>query len=159
MSGAQDGDARGKPTEARGEREVPRPRRILIADDHAAFRLFLRAEIEAAGLGVCAEAGSAEETVTVARAWHPELCLLDVNMHGSGIDAARAILDSVSETNVILLTASVDFDDFLAAVGAGIQGYLRKDIELARLSYALREVLAGGVVYPHAFEARLLERL
>jgi two-component system nitrate/nitrite response regulator NarL len=141
---------------ARKPRHVERER-VLIADDHALFRLSLREEIEAAGLEVCAEAGSADEAIAFARELRPELCLLDGNMYGSGIEASRTILASVPETRIVLVTASSEFDDFLAAVHSGVRGYLIKCADPAQLAHTLRDVLAGSTAYPRAFAARLRE--
>jgi two-component system nitrate/nitrite response regulator NarL len=146
----------------RAERTPRKPRhverdRVLIADDHAPFRLSLHEEIEAAGLEVCAEAGSADEAIALARELRPEICLLDDNMYGSGIEAARTILASVPETRIVVFTASSEFDDFLAAVHSGVRGYLIKCADPAQLGHTLRDVLAGGTAYPRAFAARLHE--
>jgi DNA-binding NarL/FixJ family response regulator len=157
MNGDRAGGAdRERHQGARTSRHVKRDR-VLIADDHAPFRLSLREEIEAAGLDVCAEAGSADEAIAFARELRPEICLLDGNMFGSGIEAARPILASVPETKIVLFTASAEFDDFLAAVHSGVHGYLIKGADPAQLAHALHDVLAGSRAYPHAFAARLRE--
>jgi DNA-binding NarL/FixJ family response regulator len=131
--------------------------RVLIADDHPLFRLSLREELEAEGLEVCAEAASANEAIIFASELRPELCLLDINMSGSGIEAARTILASVPDTKIVLLTASSEFDDFVAAVDAGAAGYLVKHMDPTQFGQALRDVLAGRTAYPRSLAARLFD--
>jgi DNA-binding NarL/FixJ family response regulator len=155
MSREQRTDGGSKATDGDSEHRPVR-RCVLVADDHPQFRLSLREEIEEAGLEVCAEAGSADEAVRLALDRRPDLCLLDLNMYGSGIEAARVILESAPETRIVVFTASSDFEDFVLAVAAGIHGYVTKDLEPGRLSEVVRDVLAGNTVYPHRFAVRLI---
>ena len=59
--------------------------RVLVVDDHAAFRAGLRALLETAGdLVVVGEAGTGEAAVAAVRALHPDVVLMDVSMPGTG---------------------------------------------------------------------------
>ena len=129
--------------------------RVLVADDHALFRQAVGEELEEAGFDVCAEAASAEEAVMLALSLSPALCLLDINMWGSGIDAGRAILERLRDTKIVILTAAADYDDFVSAVRAGARGFLLKDDDPRQFGDALREVLAGGTAYPHDYATRI----
>jgi DNA-binding NarL/FixJ family response regulator len=53
-------------------------RTVLIVDDHAGFRAFARALLEADGYDVVGEAGDGESAIAVARRLNPEVVLLDV---------------------------------------------------------------------------------
>jgi DNA-binding NarL/FixJ family response regulator len=78
-------------------------------------------------------------------------------MPGNGIAAAAQIVARVPETAVVMLTVSRDDDDLLEALRAGASGYLLKDADPARLTSALRGVLAGEPVLSPALVGRLIE--
>jgi DNA-binding NarL/FixJ family response regulator len=86
--------------------------------------------------------------VAAAVAHRPELCLLDVEMPGSGITAAREIAELVPETHVVMLTVSRDGRDVEASLAAGARGFVLKDVPSERLDAALRAVLDGELVTP-----------
>jgi DNA-binding NarL/FixJ family response regulator len=128
-----------------GDKQV---RTVLLADDHAVARSSVRSDLEELGFEICGEAGDAEGAVLEAIRSHPDICLLDVGMPGSGIAAARAIRDRVPETRVVMLTVSRDPADVSAAVDAGAVGYVLKDLETERLAELLADVLEGRTVLP-----------
>jgi DNA-binding NarL/FixJ family response regulator len=133
--------------------------RILIADDHPLIRLAVRRELEDAGFEVCGEARDGPSAVADAVRAEPDLCVLDVQMPGDGIAAAREITRRLPGTKVVLLTTGADERDMLDAIVAGASGYLGKETEPARLSVALRAVLRGEVAVPRSFVSALVDRL
>ncbi|MBI4944351.1 MAG: response regulator transcription factor [Actinobacteria bacterium] len=58
--------------------ERPGVRTLLIVDDHAGFRSFARALLEAHGYVVVGEAGDGASAVEAARRLSPEVVLLDI---------------------------------------------------------------------------------
>ena len=106
---------------------------------------------------MCAEVANAADSLVAAVRERPHLCLLDVQMPGNGIAAAAQIAARLPETAIVMLTVSDGDDDLLAALGAGADGYLLKDIDPARLALALEGVLAGEAAVPRILVARLLE--
>ena len=133
------------------------PARVLIADDHPPTRDDIKATLDADDrFEVCALAGDAAEAVEAATREHPDLCLLDIRMPGSGIAAAWEITARLPETKVVMLTVSRDDDDLFAALRAGASGYLLKDIDPERLPHALEDVLAGDAAIPRALVSRLV---
>jgi DNA-binding NarL/FixJ family response regulator len=133
--------------------------RVLVADDHAAQRLGIRRVLEADGLTVCAEAADAPAAVEAALLEKPDLCLLDVHMPGSGIEAAAAISRELPSTVVVMLTVSEDDEDLFAALRAGASGYLLKDMDPGRLTAAILGVLNGEAAIPRELMARVMEEL
>lgn len=121
--------------------EPSEPLRVLIADDHVPTRSIVRRVLEAEGFRVCAEAGAADTAVAAAQREHPDLCLLDVHMPGSGIMAAAAITAALPATAVVMLTVSHDERDVSDSMAAGARGYLLKGMDPTRLGQALRDVL------------------
>lgn len=133
------------------------PRRVLVADDHPPIRGSIRRALEEHGFEVCAEVATAADSVAAADRERPDLCLLDVRMPGNGIAAAAQIAARLPETAIVMLTVSDCDGDLFAALRAGVQGYLLKDIDPARLALALEGVLAGEAALPRTLVARVLD--
>lgn len=129
--------------------------KVLIADDHPPTRAGVRVSLEGTGFVVCAEVGDARSAVEAAVRENPDVCLLDVNMPGGGIDAARQIT-AMGDIAVVMLTVSRNDDDLFDSLRAGAVGYLLKDTDPDRLPHALRGVLAGEAALPRALVSRLI---
>jgi DNA-binding NarL/FixJ family response regulator len=117
----------------------------------------VRIALEAGGFFVCAEAADAPGAVAAARRERPDVCLLDINMPGNGIQAAEDISHELPETAVVMLTVSRTDADLFDALRAGASGYLLKDIDPARLPIALHGVLEGEAALPRHLVALLIE--
>ncbi|HSJ99291.1 MAG TPA: response regulator, partial [Myxococcota bacterium] len=99
------------------------------------------------GVQVVASVGSGEEGVRRARELPADLILLDVKMPGmNGIDTLRALRAAGVRAAVVMLTMSREDADLGAALRAGAQGYLLKDIEPEELVPALEAALKGNNV-------------
>ena len=130
--------------------------RVVLADDHPSVRAGVRSSLEADGFEVVAEVGDAAGAVEATRLHEPDLVLLDINMPGSGLRAARAISEDHPETAIVMLTVSRDDDDLFQALRAGAAGYLLKDTDPDRLPIALRGVLNGEAALPRSLVARVI---
>ena len=106
---------------------------------------------------VVAEAGDAAAAVARAVEASPDLVLLDVRMPGSGLAALWEIAARVPDARIVMLTVSEDDDDLFAALRAGADGYLLKDIDPRRLPEALYDVYAGNTAVPRRLVARMVE--
>src|SRR5579863_3821387 len=110
-----------------GKRNLPNLR-ILIADDHDLMRRGLRALLEShPGWEICGEAANGREAVSLTEELNPDIIILDITMPElNGVDAARRILKSSPNTEVLLL--SVHYPDQLIReiLEAGIRGYIVK---------------------------------
>jgi two-component system, NarL family, nitrate/nitrite response regulator NarL len=138
---------------------VSEPLRVVVADDHPPTRAGVREALEKGSCRVVAEAATAEEAIAAAREHGPDVCLLDINMPGSGIAAAAEITHTVPNVAVVMLTASRDDEDLFAALRAGASGYLLKDMDPSRLEPALRGVLAGEAVLPRWLVLKVVDQL
>lgn len=122
------------------------PLRVLLADDHQIVRDGLRALLEREGLAVIGEAGNGREAVRLAEALEPDVAVLDLTMPElNGVDAARAILQASPRTMPVLLTMHTDEHQVVAALRAGIRGYVVKTQAAEELVQAIREVARGGM--------------
>jgi DNA-binding NarL/FixJ family response regulator len=106
---------------------------------------------------VVAQAGSVAEAVEVVWLHRPELVLMDLSLpDGSGSDATAQVLARLPDTRVLVLSASGEQGDVLAAVTAGASGYLLKSATSAALREAARQVVAGEPVFSPSLAALVL---
>lgn len=131
--------------------------RVLIADEHAMTRAGVRESLDAYPFVVVAEASTRDEAVSAAVRERPELCLLDVDMPGSGVDAAAEIVARLPGTTVIMLADSASDGNLFSALAAGAQGYLLKDMDASRLPHALRGALAGEAALPRELVTKVID--
>ena len=132
--------------------------RILLADDHALFRDGVRSLLEAWGHEVVGQAGDGDDAVRQAERLQPDLVLMDVRMPGtSGLAATARIKSAQPDVHIVMLTVSEDEDDLFAAIKAGAQGYLLKNLESAQLRRMLEAVARGEAAITPATAARILQ--
>jgi DNA-binding NarL/FixJ family response regulator len=134
--------------------EVPT---IVIADDHPVIRLGVRIALMRGGFEVLAEVADGDEAVDAALRLRPDVCLLDISMPVSGIEAATRIAEARIETRVVMLTVSNSTEDVIAALRAGAVGFLPKDTHPDRLPAALCGVLKGEAALPRTLMGRVLD--
>ena len=131
---------------------------VLLADDHARTRAMVRTALEqSGGFRVCAEAADADSAVLAAKREQPDVCLLDINMPGSGIAATAAITAVLPGTAVVMLTVSRQDEDLFDALRAGASGYLLKGLDEDAIGDSLHRVLNGEATLPGTLVARLIE--
>ena len=131
--------------------------RVLIADDHPMARVGVRIALERGGFAVCAEAADADAAIDAAERELPDICLLDIQMPGSGIHAAEEIGKRVPDSAIVMLTVSRIDTDLFDALRAGATGYLLKDIDPTRLPLVLRRVLDGEAALPRHLVALVID--
>ena len=133
---------------------------IMIVDDHPLMRVGIAAIINArSDMEVVAQAGSAEEAVTLHEQHHPEITLMDLRLPGSsGVTAIRQIREKKPEARFVVLTTYEGDEDIHQALESGAQGYIIKGMPHETLIHALKRVHAGGRYLPppvaRALEAR-----
>jgi DNA-binding NarL/FixJ family response regulator len=121
------------------------PLRIILADDHHIVRQGCRILLEREGLDVVGEAAEGREAVELTKAQAPDVVVLDLSMPGlNGLDAAREILQVCPRTHIVLLTMHAEEYQILAAIRAGIRGYVEKTRAADELVAAIRQVAAGS---------------
>lgn len=118
------------------------PARILVIDDEAPIRRFLRVALEAEGYGVI-EAGTAREGLAMAAREAPALVVLDLGLpDADGLSVLRD-LRGWSPIPVLILSVRADEGDKVEALDAGAQDYVVKPFGvkefLARVRGLLRD--------------------
>jgi len=132
---------------------------VVVADDHPTIRLGVRMALMEDGMRVVAEVADRDGAVEAVVRERPDVCLLDIQMPGGGIEAAATLATVAPDTAVVMLTVSTKTEDLLAALRAGAVGYLPKDTPPDRLGAALRGVLGGEPALPRAFVGPVLGQL
>jgi DNA-binding NarL/FixJ family response regulator len=134
------------------------PIRILIVDDHAAFRAGLAALLKSqAELRLVGEAATGTEAVRRSLELQPDVVLMDLGMPGlDGVSATRQIVDASPHIAVLVLTMADDDAAVFDAVRAGARGYLLKGADRAELVRAIRAVASGDAIFGPPVARRLM---
>ena len=116
--------------------------RVLVVDDEAPIRRYLRAALSAQGLTVY-ESASGEEAVQAVLSHRPDIIILDLGLPDiDGIEVTRRLREW-SQTPIIILSVREAEQDKIAALDAGADDYLTKPFGtgelLARMRVALRK--------------------
>jgi len=127
---------------------VSSPPLVLVVDDEAPIRRFLRATLTAEGCQVC-EAASAAEALDAVAAKRPDLVILDLGLPDRDGRAVIAELREWSRVPILVLSVRDREGDKVGALEAGADDYLTKPFGVgelvARLRVALRHASAAGV--------------
>ena len=118
--------------------------RILVVDDEAAVRRFLKNLLEGDGFTVL-EAGTGQDALTLLKQKHPDAVLLDLGLPDlSGVDVLR-VMREWSKVPVIMLSVQDAEQDIVRALDAGADDYLTKPFGTAELKARLRSALRRAV--------------
>ncbi|MGH9198732.1 MAG: ANTAR domain-containing response regulator, partial [Acidimicrobiia bacterium] len=121
---------------------MPRPSRIVIAEDEAIIRLDLREMLEEEGYEVVGEASDGEGAVKLAEELNPDLVILDIVMPGmDGLTAAKKIADNALSA-ILILTAFSQRDLVDQAARSGAMAYLVKPFDKEDLVPAIEVAIA-----------------
>jgi DNA-binding NarL/FixJ family response regulator len=140
---------------------VDRQIRLLIADNHAAYRRELcRICAAESDLKIVAEAENGLQAIDLARELKPDVALIDIKLPLiDGIQATRHILAANPQAAVILLTVYRDNEKLLSGVRAGASAHLAKDAQPRELLDTIRAVYHGEAHVDSQVIARVLDAL
>ncbi len=131
---------------------------VVLVDDHAVVRSGLRLLLEAhEDIEVVGEAGNGKDAVFRARAFKPNVILLDVVMPGeNGIEVLPKLLKESPDTKVLVLSMQDDPSYVREAFAAGASGYVLKEAADEEVVSAVREIAGGGHYVHPALGARMV---
>ncbi len=135
--------------------------RILLVDDHEVVRLGLKALLARyPHFQVVAEASTAEEAVSRAAHFQPDVVVMDIRLPGkSGIEATREITQAMPDIDVIVLTSYAEDELLFDAIHAGASGYVLKQIGSDDLIRALEAVGRGEALLDPKVTRRVFNRV
>ncbi|MDU2066479.1 MAG: response regulator transcription factor [Sporomusaceae bacterium] len=130
----------------------------LLVDDHALMMEGMKHFLTSNGIKVVGTACSGAEALLQYEMHQMEIdiVLMDIQMKDcDGIEATSMIKKEYPQAKIVMLTAFEDEDNLLAAVQAGAEGYLLKDMEPESFLQQLSRLAAGEM----PLAPRLAERL
>jgi two-component system response regulator DesR len=132
--------------------------RLLLADDQELIRSALAALLALEeDFEVVAAVGRGDEVVAAARAHHPDVALLDIEMPGiDGLAAAGVLAQQVPGCRSLILTTFGRPGYLRRAMEAGASGFVVKDAPAEQLADAIRRVAAGQRVVDPVLAAETL---
>lgn len=125
--------------------------RIVLVEDHTAFRqtlaLVLEAELE---YEVVAQAGTLAEARKVLDGLEesPEVGVIDLTLpDGLGVDLIKDLRAANPDFSALILTASLDREEYALAVEAGASGVLHKSADVDEIIDSVRRLARGEMLF------------
>ncbi|WP_221176807.1 response regulator [Nocardioides pocheonensis] len=130
------------------ETEENPPLRVMVVDDHPMWRDAVERDLVAAGHDVVAVAADGREALARFPAARPDVVVLDLQIPApDGVEVTTQVVAQDPDVKVLVLSASGEQADVLAAVKAGATGYLVKSASREDLLAAVRRVAQGDPVF------------
>lgn len=133
---------------------------LVLADDHPIIlegleQLFRRHK----DFQVLATCNTGDDAIQAVREHRPDVIVLDVKMpSGDGLSVLKRIHEEKLPTRVILLTASMQEDEVLQAMEAGVWGLVLKESAAVSLVDSVRKVTRGERALDQGLIVRALDR-
>jgi DNA-binding NarL/FixJ family response regulator len=136
---------------------LPMAIRALVADDHELFRSGLKQLlVDALGAADVREAETLDQAIEIlTNEGAGELILVDLRMPGmSGPDDLAALRDGFPDAKVAVVSAWEERAEIIAALSAGVHGYIPKSLPATEIAAAIRSILEGQIFVPPALGKR-----
>ncbi len=122
--------------------------RVMVVDDHPMWRDAVARDLAEAGLEVVATASNGEEALRRAAATRPNVAVVDLRLPTmTGVEVTLELVRADPKMRILVLSASGERDDVLAAVKAGATGYLVKSASRDEFLAAVRSISCGDAVF------------
>jgi two-component system NarL family response regulator len=137
------------------------PLRVLVADDHPALRIGMKAVIksmkaEAVLAGVASDGNQAIEKY---RALRPDVMTLDLRMPGlDGLVVLERILELDASAKILVMTMYDSEEDVFRSLDAGATGYILKSASRSEIVQAIQSVSRGERHVPEHIALKLASR-
>lgn len=122
--------------------------RVMVVDDHPLWRDAVERDLSQAGFTVVAVASNGREALARFPATRPDVVVLDLQIPApDGIEVTAEVVRLDPSARVLVLSASGESADVLAAVKAGATGYLVKSASREELVEAVQNVAKDNAVF------------
>lgn len=138
---------------------MERKSRVVIAEDHPIFREGLRSLLSSMEeYEIVEEVEDGVDAVECVERLRPHLILIDLSMpRMGGVEAIQEIKSRFPETKALALTVHKDEEYIVAALEAGVDGYVLKDANRAELITAIQTVLDGKPYLSPAVSEKVIQ--
>lgn len=133
----------------------------MVVDDHPVVRAGIAAILSLEpDLALCAEAGSAQEALTMPLPCSPDLAIIDLSLtNSSGFSVFRELLNRYSTLRILVLSMHDEAVYAPKVLQAGAHGYLMKQEATATLIEAINTLLRGDLFVSKRMRTVLLKSL
>jgi len=122
--------------------------KVMVVDDHPMWRDAVERDLQDHGFDVVGVAANGSEALARFPACRPHVVVLDLQIPApNGVEVTAEVIRQDPSARVLILSASGEQDDVLAAVKAGATGYLVKSASRSELLDAVRRVANGDTVF------------
>lgn len=112
--------------------------RVLIVDDDAMSREYLRTVLRALECGETSEAGADEDVVKACARSQADVVFLDIDLAGgNGIDLIKPILAEHPDAFIAMFSAHSTLDNIKASTAQGARGFIVKPFSAAKIQQVL----------------------
>jgi PAS domain S-box-containing protein len=137
-----------------------RGKRLLLVEDHVSFRQSLATTLKSrSDFTLVAQVGSLAGAREVIAQFGDEIDIAIVDLSlpdGSGTELIRELHDANPQATVLMLTASLDRQQYAWSIEAGAAGVLHKSASIDSIFRALRRLSAGEPLLPPSEVVELL---
>ena len=131
--------------------------KFLLVDDHPLFLDGLGNLLRTRGVEVVGTARDGLEALNKARALHPDVILMDIQMpRCDGLCATRLITAELPQIKIVMLTMSADDAHLFDAIRSGAVGYLLKTQDTEEFFELLLDLARGDAPLAPGIAARIL---
>lgn len=132
--------------------------RVVVADDHAIFRLGMRRLLDAVpGFEVVGEAADTDAALEAVGRLTPDVLVVDLDMPGGGgVAATQQVTRTAPAVRVLVLTMHSDAARVRSALAAGARGYVVKDAPSEDILRAIQAVHADQAILDPSVSGLLL---
>lgn len=121
------------------------PSTVLIVDDEAHIRAYVKLLLGTFGVEEFYEAGDLDAARELWRRHRPGLVMLDLNLPGgSGLEFLKDVRAEDEEAYVVMLSGNAQLGTVKEAVAGGADGFIRKDSPRDQVLAELTEIFEQG---------------
>lgn len=134
---------------------------LVVVDDDALFRQIVRAALaHHPTIQVVGEAANTADALAQVRRLRPRIVLMDLTIPiVGGVEATRLIRLEMPEAEIVVVTASEDEADLIAALSAGAKGYVVKSSHYDHILQSVEAVASGQAFLSPEMTVKFLEHL
>jgi DNA-binding NarL/FixJ family response regulator len=139
---------------------IPQGIRIVLAEDYPVIRLGIKNMLDGKnGISVVGEAADGYEVLRLIDELHPDLLVLDMELHQlDGVEVARNLKGYENPPKILVLSAYDDCQLVQSMLDLGVNGYLSKSEAADQIEDAVIQIMNGETSWLSAGIQAKMER-